>query len=140
VAEVAAAILCDFAQVREGLLFVASGGVDRFFRDDLPGPMGVYLALLLTFGPDEVVDQVHEIRASIQHISTGDIIASADGALEIGRPADVDPTAPLTAPAVIPLAGIALRGYGRHEVSIAVNSGRATILSFTVFRGTPAPS
>ena len=42
--EVTTAMLSDFAQVREGLLFVSSGGITRCYREQLPAPLGVHLA------------------------------------------------------------------------------------------------
>ena len=39
---ISTAILCDFAEVRDNLLFVVAGGVTRLFRAEWPGPMNVY--------------------------------------------------------------------------------------------------
>jgi hypothetical protein len=138
VADVNAALLCDFAQVRDGLLFVASGGIDRLYRPELPASMGVYLALVLGLGPDEIGDRVHEVRATIQHVSTGQIVAEADGGIEVGKQgAVVDETSPVNAPLVIPLLAVAVSLAGRHEISVSVDSGRPTLLSFTVVGDVP---
>jgi len=36
-----AALLCDFAEVREGLLFVVAGGITRVARASLPDRLGL---------------------------------------------------------------------------------------------------
>ena len=59
--EIQAAILCDSATVREGLLHVLGGGINRLYRSELPAPLGVALALLVAFEPEEV-DQLHEVH------------------------------------------------------------------------------
>ena len=45
--DIRVATLCDFAQVREGLLFVSSAGITRVYRESFPAPIGVMLALVL---------------------------------------------------------------------------------------------
>ena len=40
-----AGVLCDYAEVREGLLTIVSAGITRLWRAELPAPMGVFLAL-----------------------------------------------------------------------------------------------
>ena len=59
-----ASILCDFAQVRDGVLFVASGGITRVAATSVPANLRLYLALVIEVGPDEL-DKVHEFRVRI---------------------------------------------------------------------------
>lgn len=49
--QLASAILCDFAQVREGLLFVSGGGITRIWRETFPAAAGVSLALVFEAHP-----------------------------------------------------------------------------------------
>ena len=45
--KVSVAAICDFAQVREGLLSVISAGINRLWRPQYPAPMGAMLALIV---------------------------------------------------------------------------------------------
>ncbi len=40
-------LLCDFAQVREGLLFVSSGGVSRVVQSNYPANPRLHLAMVV---------------------------------------------------------------------------------------------
>src|ERR1039458_8002761 len=52
------AMLCDYATVREGLLHVLGGGINRLWREQFPATMGSTLALLL---------EIHPTETEIQH-------------------------------------------------------------------------
>ena len=45
--DLSTAVLCDFAQVRDRLLFVASGAVSRLYRRELPSPLGLMVGLVI---------------------------------------------------------------------------------------------
>ena len=54
--EIRVATICDFAQVRDGLLSVISAGITRVWRSQYPAPLGVMLALVFEVGPGRRVD------------------------------------------------------------------------------------
>ena len=58
-------ILCDFAQVRDGVLIVASGGITRISAPAVPFRHLLHLAFIIEVGPDEL-DQVHELRVGLK--------------------------------------------------------------------------
>ena len=62
--DVTTAMLADFAQVREGLLFVSSGGITRCYREQLPAPLGVHLAIVLELDRLEA-ERPHEVRVVV---------------------------------------------------------------------------
>src|SRR5262245_15290855 len=111
-ASIQAAILCDFAQVREGVLFVSSGGINRMYRAQTPAPMGVYLALVVDVGPEEV-HRVHSIRIIVTALAAGLRLGELNAALEVERSPGTDPALPILAPIAIDLNPIALPDYGR---------------------------
>ena len=90
VATISSAILCDFAQVREGLLFVMSGGITRVLRPELPGKLGVKAAVVVEIGPEEI-DQQHHVVVAVKHPASAQELArvgttfQAGGALEPGE-------------------------------------------------------
>jgi hypothetical protein len=62
--KVTTALLCDFAQVRDRLLFVASGGITRVWRTQFPAPLGVHLALILELDQVEL-EGPHELQVIV---------------------------------------------------------------------------
>ena len=64
--ELKAAIICDAASVREGLLHVLGGGITRIWRQDLPAALGVALAVIVDLPPDVMFDP-HEVTVDPQH-------------------------------------------------------------------------
>jgi hypothetical protein len=66
------AILCDFAEVRENLLFIMAGGITRLWRAEWPGAMNVCLALVVELEHGDR-ERPHELDVQI---------IDADGALQ----------------------------------------------------------
>ena len=135
-----AAILCDFAQVREGMLFVSSGGVTRLFCPRLPWPLPIHLALVLEAGPDEI-DMVHEVRVTV----TSEGGANQMGQVTLGfqplRPLHLNPGEGLPIPLVLPLGAIAVTALGPCDVRVTVDGAAPQILTLyaTEPPGTPPP-
>src|SRR6476620_11747367 len=80
--DVTTAMLADFAQVREGLLFVASGGVTRCYRDALPAPLGVYLGTVLELDRLEA-EQIHQLQVTVVD-EDGQPLAEITGEIQLG--------------------------------------------------------
>jgi hypothetical protein len=112
-------MFCDFAQVREGLLFVASGGVTRSLRDDLPAPIGVFLALVIELDRFESQHQ-HTIRVSVMD-EDGKELAEVNGTFEFGSPEllliDEQPSIPIT----LDIRNAAVERYGPVLASIYID-------------------
>jgi Family of unknown function (DUF6941) len=68
-AELTAGIVCDFAQVRERLLFVSSGAITRVVHPTLPASLGVMLAMVVEVPHDEH-DQAHDLRVAVYRNDT----------------------------------------------------------------------
>jgi len=112
-------MFCDFAQVREGLLFVSSGGVTRSLRDELPAPIGVFLALVIELDRFEAQQQ-HIIRVSIMD-DDGKELAEVNGTFEFGSPEllliDEQPSIPIT----LDIRNVAVERYGPVLASIYID-------------------
>jgi hypothetical protein len=80
--EITTAMLCDFAQVREGLLFISSGGVTRCHREELPAPINVFMALVIELDRIEA-QRPHSMRVHIAD-EDGREIADVNGTFEFG--------------------------------------------------------
>ena len=62
--EIAAALLCDAATVREGLLHVLGGAITRVWSPGLPAPLGVALAAVIELAQEETAVP-HELQVEV---------------------------------------------------------------------------
>ena len=114
--EIRVATLCDFAQVREGLLFVSSGGITRVYRDSFPAPIGVMLALVLEMSPVEAMDP-HKIRVRIED-ADGRKLAEMTGEVQVKLGSGHDPGELVNVPFVADFRAMKLPTPGRYQVAI----------------------
>ena len=62
--ELTTAILSDFSQVRDGLLFVVAGGIRRVRRPSYPAPLGASLALVVELDQVEM-ERGHQLEVRV---------------------------------------------------------------------------
>ena len=122
------AALCDFAQVREQMLTVASAGVTRAYREEYPAQMGVMLALMLEVTEVEAAEP-QEISVRVED-ADGNMIAEAVAGFQVGEIFDLDPGEMLSVPAVLDLREAVLPEPGRYQVVIAPEASEEVALSF----------
>jgi hypothetical protein len=126
--EISSALLCDFAQVRDGLLFVSSGGITRMWRPELPAGMDVWLAIVVEV--DAVEGRVpHEILVRIVDEDGGEA-ASIQGGFQLNAEVDLHVGERLLMPMPFDLRGIALQRYGAYDVSIYIDNQVRRTLNF----------
>ena len=105
------AALCDFAQVRESLLTVASAGITRVWRPQYPAPMGLMLALVIEVAPAEAA-LPREIRIRVED-SDGKRLAESSGGFQVDVPPEGnDPGEVLMLPFAIDFRGVELPAAG----------------------------
>jgi hypothetical protein len=117
--EVTTAMLADFAQVREGLLFVASGGVTRCYREALPAPLGVYFAMVLELERLEA-EAAREVRVVVVD-EDGKELAEIAGEIQLGAP-ELMIGENLNVPITFDLRNVPIERYGSVEVRLYVDS------------------
>lgn len=127
---VTAALLCDAATVREGLLHVLGAGITRLWRAELPAPMNVALALMIEL-EHETVTLPHEVHVRI-HDPQGTVIGEAMGGFQIGDRGRLEAGENQLVPQVIPLHGVGVGQFGSHRIDISVDSEPGTPLRFWV--------
>jgi len=122
------ALLCDFASVRENLLFVSAGGITRIWRSDYPAPMGVSLALMFEVHPMEL-PYPHEVAIRVmgpdgEELTTVQAGFTAGGDLQVGEE--------LLVPMALDLRNVGLPREGAHSVEIAVDGTHQKTVQFWV--------
>ena len=114
------AMLGDSATVREGLLHVLGGGINRLWREEYPAPLGVTLGLLFEVHPTEM-DSEHTLEVVMIDADGQEIgNVGADFAIapdpDKGRPGET-----LILPLVVPLQNVMLPGAGAYSVEVLID-------------------
>lgn len=117
-AAISSVLLCDFAQVREGLLFVLSGGITRVYRPKLPGNLGVKAAVVVEIGFAEV-GRAHQLVVSVKHAGTAQEMGRLTSGFKAGGA--LEPGESLYVPIVVDLAAVPVKEYGAHDVQVAID-------------------
>ena len=113
--EIRVATICDFAQVREGLLSVLSAGITRVWHNQYPASLGVMLALIIEINPSRAL--TNEVRFRIED-EDGKRLAEASGMVHISPSPDHDKGEMLTAPLVVDFREVSLPVAGRYQIVI----------------------
>lgn len=129
--EITTALLADFAQVREGLLFVASGGVTRCYRDDMPAPLGVFLAVVLALDKLEA-ERPHDVEVIVVDEDGGQL-AQIAGQIQLGEP-QLLINESLNLPITFDLRNIPVERYGNVECRLYVAGELRTTLGLWVLQ------
>lgn len=120
--------LCDYANVREGLLNIVSGGVTRVtVHSGFPAAVDAFLAMSVYVQP-HVVGVAHNGRVMLRNPETTAEIARID--FEFNVDAERNPGEGLNLPFALPLRGIAFPGPGQVDVSVSLDGSPAGLLSF----------
>jgi hypothetical protein len=129
----AAAMLADHATVREGLLHVLGGGINRVIRDPLPAPLEAMLALLLQ--PDSVDDllKTHNLEVTVKHAGTATSTPVAKAVMTLsttGSPSGL--IGPI--PVVVPLQLVPITETGIHRITVNVDGEQVAAVEFEIVK------
>lgn len=124
---VAAAFLCDFAEVRERLLFALGGGITRLWRDSFPASMDSSLALLLELHQMELATR-HDLQVVVQG-EDGQRVGEVKGTFQMGAP-EVDVGENLLVPIALDLRPARLPAPGSYAVEIVIDGTHQRTIQF----------
>jgi hypothetical protein len=131
-AELKSLILCDFAQIREGLLFVQSGGLTRLAAPTFPAQFACHVATLVWLPPHEA-GTAHEIVMKVKSASTAKLTATVKVELhESAAPSALRPGEGRQVPIVVPLGAVSFPEAGEYDLQVEVDDEFAGDISFVV--------
>ena len=133
--EVTTALLCDHAQVRDGLLFVLSGGISRVMRDSFPATMGTCLALVLEFESAET-DLAHQLQILVVG-EDGEEVARMDAEVQIDGTDRARLAENLQLPISVDLRVAPLERPGAYELHVYVDAEHRRTLQLKVLSDSP---
>jgi hypothetical protein len=121
-------LLCDHAQVRDGLLFVLSGGVTRIMRDSFPAAMGTCLALVLEFDSTET-GRPHQLEIVVVG-EDGEEVARMEAEVQIDSNTGARVAENLQLPIAVDLRVAGLARPGAYELHVYVDAEHRRTLQF----------
>ena len=121
-------MLCDHAQVRDGLLFVLSGGITRVMRDSFPAAMGTCLALMLEFDSTET-DRPHQLEILVLG-EDGEEVARMEAEVQIDGASQARLAENLQLPIAVDLRAAGLAKAGAYELHVYVDAQHRRTLQF----------
>jgi hypothetical protein len=133
--DVTTAMLADFAQVREGLLMVSSGGVARCYREQLPAPLGVFLAIVLELDRMEA-ERAHELSVIVVDEDGGELV-EISGEIQLGEN-QLMIGENLNVPITFDLRNVPVERFGPVEVRLYVDGEHRSTLPIWMMQ-TPSP-
>ncbi len=121
-------VLCDYAQVREGLLFVSSGGISRVKASSFPANLRVHLAAVVHLPPD-TVSQPHRLNVKFKYPDAAAMIANVDVDIHLDQVRGVYPGEGVNFPQVLDLSAIPFPRAGQVDIQVSIDDQIAGDLS-----------
>ena len=126
--KVQAAILSDVAYIRDGLVYLLAGGINRV-TTELPGNLNVALTVMVELEATEFADS-HQINVKVVHADSATRVGEASGPFHSGDVSKLGPGEPMLLPLVVPLKGIPLPMHGPYDIHVSVNGEPQQLLTF----------
>ena len=113
-------LICDFAQVREGLLTICSGGISRVSVAQFPAQLSLMMASLLELGPEDI-GPIHEITWRVSHVDVAETVAAGVAGVQVTEVPGAQPGELIQVPIVIDLRGLSVTASGQHDIKLSVD-------------------
>lgn len=133
-AHVRSALLCDFAQVREGLLFVSSGGITRIGAPEVGAPVQFSVACELEVLPFEV-GETHTVEFKVTSAETSKEVWKATLTINTAaNPEGLFPGESLHVPIAFRVGPFAVEQFGPHDLKVSIDNYETELLTFYVLQ------
>lgn len=122
-------MLCDFAQVRENMLFVSSGGVSRVVSSKFPATVRLSLAMVIHVPPDQR-DAPLKLSVKLKYPDAAAMIANIDIGVHFNKVRGAFAGEGINIPQAIDLSSVPFPRPGQVDVQVSINEHLAGDLSF----------
>jgi len=122
--DITAALPCDFAEVREGLLFISAAPVTRLWRAEYPAALGLCIAAIVEGTQGELEGIPHEVELVVCD-QDGVVLAELKAGIQVAEAQGVAPGEALQLPMVFNLTGLMLGAPGAYDLRLRVDGGQA---------------
>jgi len=122
-------LLSDFAQVRERLLFVNSGGISRVVQSAFPANPRIHLAMMVHL-PAGTLGVTHQVQIKLKYPDQAATIAQIDITINVDTVPGANPGEGINVPQVIDLSPIGFTHAGQVDVQVSIDDEPAGDLTF----------
>ncbi len=122
-------LLSDFAQVRDRLLFVSSGGISRVVQSTFPAHPRIHLALVVHL-PAGTLGRPHRVLIKLKYPDHAAVIAQIEMKINIDEVAGANAGEGINVPQVIDLAPVTFAHPGQVDVQVSIDDAPAGDLTF----------
>ncbi|MBI4884698.1 MAG: hypothetical protein HY826_11675 [Actinobacteria bacterium] len=122
-------LLSDFAQVRDRLLFVSSGGISRVVQSTFPAHPRIHLALVVHL-PVGTLGRAHRVLIKLKYPDQAALIAQIEMKINIDEVAGANAGEGINVPQVIDLAAVTFARPGQVDVQVSIDDAPAGDLTF----------
>lgn len=126
-----AAVLCDAASVREGLLHVLGGGITLLSRTDFPAPIASDLALTLYVTDAKMERQTHTVAVKGFQEGASEEMFGFELDLSLDPTSATVPGAVQSVPLVVPTSMMGVPEPGSYRIEVSVDGELLTSVLFT---------
>jgi hypothetical protein len=120
--DITSALICNYAEVREGLLFIAGGGVTRLVRPEYPATLGICVAVVMEGTEGEVAGIPHDIQLLVRD-GDGQPVAEVKGGFQAGDNLRLEPAEMVQLPIAFNLTGVVVPAPGAYDIDVAIDGG-----------------
>jgi hypothetical protein len=120
--DISSALICNYAEVREGILFVSGGCITRLWRTEYPASLGVCVVVVLEGTEGEMAGIAHDIRLVVRN-ADGEVAAELNGSLNAGPMQGLEPGETVQLPVVFNLYGVVIPRADAYDVDIELDGG-----------------
>jgi hypothetical protein len=126
--KVVTAMLCNHAVVHSGLLTIVDGGITRSWAPNLPSRLSMWLAVQMGLEPSEL-GKPHEVR--VLFLNPDNVrVAQLVSAVQAEKHPKHEDGERVLVPLAVSLLPVNFEKYGRHSVTIMVDSKVSRVLEF----------
>ena len=130
-------LLSDFAQVRDQLLFVSSGGISRVVHPSFPARVRISLAMVVHL-PAGTVAKSHSVTVKLKYPDDAALIGTIEVAIKVHqRPAGAHPGEGINVPQVLDLSPVVFPRPGEVDVQVFIDGTPAGDLTFWMLQTPP---
>lgn len=122
-------LLSDYAQVRDRLLFVSSGGISRVVQPTFPAHPRIHLALVVHL-PVGTLGRPHRVLIKLKYPDHAALIGQVEIKINLDQIAGAHPGEGLNVPQAIDLSPIVFPHPGQVDVQVAIDDEPAGDLTF----------
>ena len=122
-------LLSDYAQVRDRLLFVSSGGISRVVQSTFPAHPRIHLALVVHL-PVGTLGRSHRVLIKLKYPAHAAVIGQIEININLDQVAGANPGEGINVPQAIDLAPVVFPHPGQVDVQVSIDDEPAGDLTF----------